>query len=37
MMTKEEALYKVVADLKHRLAMVKEDGCNSEVYTRARS
>jgi hypothetical protein len=25
MMSKEEALYKVVADLKHRLAMVKED------------
>ena len=25
MMTKEEALYKVVADLKHRIAMVKED------------
>ena len=25
MMTKEEALYKVVADLKHRLAMVKDD------------
>ena len=24
-MSKEEALYKVVADLKHRLAMVKDD------------